>query len=317
MNHFGFGDNFGFGMGGMGGMPGMGGMGGMPGMGGMGGIPGMNGMPGMDNTNTENDDEEYNNINKFNIIFVSTQGVSYNIYYNYGTTIDEVLKAYLNEAETPELIDDRTNRIDYLFNATRLRFGDETTIETFFRNFINPRIIVNDIQNLIKYDKLLLKKSKKENDKLQKKISKLNNKVQSLSNELLNAKLAFFNQANMVKCLSELNQEINNRDYNYKKEINDLKLKLSKYEYDVEVNLHDMIVINFNSEDGRIRYAMQCLKTETFAQVEEKLYKIYGDYKNTNNKFISNGRNILRFKTVEENNIRNGDTVQFQVIEDN
>ena len=308
MNHFGFGANFGFGMGGMGGMPGMGGMGGMP---------GMNGMPGMDNTNTENDDEEFNNINKYNIIFVSTQGVSYNIYYNYGTTIDEALKAYLNEAETPELIDDRTNRITYLYNATRLRFGDETTIETFFRNFINPRIIVNDIQNLIKYDKLLLKKSKKENDKLQKQISKLNNKVQYLSNELLNAKLAFFNQANMVKCLSELNQEINNRDYNYRKEINDLKLKLSKYEYDVEVNLHDMIVINFNSEDGRIRYAMQCLKTETFAQVEEKLYKIYEEYKNTNNKFISNGRNILRFKTVEENNIRNGDTVQFQVIEDN
>ena len=317
MNHFGFGANFGFGMGGMGGMPGMGGMGGMPGMGGMGGIPGMNGMPGMDNTNTENDDEEYNNINKYNIIFVSTQGVSYNIYYNYGTTIDEVLKAYLNEAETPELIDDRTNRIDYLYNARRLRFGDETTIETFFLNFINPRIIVNDIQNLIKYDKLLLKKSKKENDKFQKKISKLNNKVQYLSNELLNTKLAFFNQANMVKCLSELNQEINNRDYNYRKEINDLKLKLSKYEYDVEVNLHDMIVINFNSEDGRMRYAMQCLKTETFAQVEEKLYDKYREYKNTNNKFISNGRNILRFKTVEENNIRNGDTVQFQVIEDN
>ena len=305
MNHFGFGANFGFGMGGM------------PGMGGMGGIPGMNGMPGMDNTNTENDDEEYNNINKYNIIFVSTQGVSYNIYYNYGTTIDEVLKAYLNEAETPELIDDRTNRIDYLYNARRLRFGDETTIETFFLNFINPRIIVNDIQNLIKYDKLLLKKSKKENDKFQKKISKLNNKVQYLSNELLNTKLAFFNQANMVKCLSELNQEINNRDYNYRKEINDLKLKLSKYEYDVEVNMHDMIVINFNSEDGRMRYAMQCLKTETFAQVEEKLYKIYEEYKNTNNKFISNGRNILRFKTVEENNIRNEDTVQLQVNEDN
>ena len=234
MNQFGFDANFGFGMGGM------------PGMGGMGGIPGMNGMPGMDNTNTENDDEEYNNINKYNIIFVSTQGVSYNIYYNYGTTIDEVLKAYLNEAETPELIDDRTNRIDFLYNARRLRFGDETTIETFFLNFINPRIIVNDIQNLIKYDKLLLKKSKKENDKLQKQISKLNNKVQSLSNELLNAKLAYFNQANMVKFLSDLNQEINKRDNNYRKEINDLKLKLSKYEYDVEVNLHDMIIINFD-----------------------------------------------------------------------
>ena len=62
---------------------------------------------------------------------------------------------------------------------------------------------------------------------------------------------------------------------------------------------------------------MQCLKTETFAQVEEKLYEKYREYKNTNNKFISNGRSILRFKTVEENNIRNGDTVQLQVIEDN
>ena len=138
-----------------------------------------------------------------------------------------------------------------------------------------------------------------------------------MSNELLNAKLAYFNQANMVKFLSDLNQEINERDNNYRKEINDLKLKLSKYEYDVEVNMHDMIVINFNSEDGRMRYAMQCLKTETFAQVEEKLYKIYEEYKNTNNKFISNGRNILRFKTVEENNIRNEDTVQLQVNEDN
>jgi len=308
MNQFGFNANFGFGMGGM------------PGMGGMGGMPGMNDIPGMNTTNIENEDEDEennDNINKYNIIFVSTQGVSYNIYYNYGATIDEVLKAYLNEAETPELIDDRTNRICFLYNATRLRFGDETPIETFFRNSINPRIIVNDIENLIKYDKLLLKKSKKENDKLEKKISRLNNKVQSLSNELLNAKLAYFNQANMVKCLSDLNQEINERDNNYRKEINDLKLKLSKYEYDVEVTLHDMIVINFDFEDGTIRYAMQCLKTETFAQVEEKLYEKYREYKNTNNKFISNGRNILRFKTVEENNIRDGDTVQLQAIEDN
>ena len=178
MNQFGFDANFGFGMGGMGGMP------------------GMNDIPGMNTTNIENEDEDEeknDNINKYNIIFVSSQGVSYNIYYNYGATIDEVLKAYLNEAETPELIDDRTNRIAFLYNVTRLRFGDETTIETFFLNFINPRIIVNDIQNLIKYDKLLLKKSKKENEKLNKKISKLNNKVQFLSNELLNAKLAYFN----------------------------------------------------------------------------------------------------------------------------
>ena len=51
---------------------------------------------------------------------------------------------------------------------------------------------------------------------------------------------------------------------------------------------------------------MPCLSSNTFAEVEEKLYKKFPVYRNTNNNFIANGNVVLRFKTVGENNIGNG-----------
>ena len=46
------------------------------------------------------------------------------------------------------------------------------------------------------------------------------------------------------------------------------------------------MVINFVSSDGIINEGIACIKTELFAQVEEKLYKIYEKNKETNNIFF-------------------------------
>ena len=48
------------------------------------------------------------------------------------------------------------------------------------------------------------------------------------------------------------------------------------------------------------------VKSNTFAEIEEKLYKQYPQYRETNNNFISNDKQILRFKTIDENKIGNG-----------
>ena len=42
------------------------------------------------------------------------------------------------------------------------------------------------------------------------------------------------------------------------------------------------------------------------AEIEEKLYKQYPQYRETNNNFLANGTQVLRFKTIAENNIGNG-----------
>ena len=74
-------------------------------------------------------------------------------------------------------------------------------------------------------------------------------------------------------------------------------------------SLDDIVIVNFTSTDQIIHLSLKCIKTEIFAHIEEKLYKEYPDYKETNNYFLSKGKQILRFKTIEENNIEDGYTV--------
>jgi hypothetical protein len=73
-----------------------------------------------------------------------------------------------------------------------------------------------------------------------------------------------------------------------------------------EVYIHDMMSVNFISSDLTVNFSVQCIKTNTFAEVEEKLYKQYPQYRETNNNFITNGSTILRFKTIDENKITTG-----------
>ena len=75
------------------------------------------------------------------------------------------------------------------------------------------------------------------------------------------------------------------------------------------------MVVNFISSDQKINYGIKCLKTDTFAEVEEKLYQKYEEYRETNNNFISKGNVILRFKKIYENNIADGDKVELINLE--
>ena len=110
--------------------------------------------------------------------------------------------------------------------------------------------------------------------------------------------------------INSLKYQLNIKD----KEINDLRNKsnvidIPKYKID------DIIVITFQASDSSVNYGMKCLKDETFAEVEEKLYKKYNDLRNTNNMFTANAKPILRFKTINENNIKDGDIIQLFKLE--
>ena len=93
--------------------------------------------------------------------------------------------------------------------------------------------------------------------------------------------------------------------------INELRIKLQKNGNNNQpVNFKDIMVINFVSTDQKISCGIQCLKTETFAEVEERLYQQYEEYREKNYNFITKGRLVLRFKKIFENNIQNQDKVQ-------
>ena len=64
--------------------------------------------------------------------------------------------------------------------------------------------------------------------------------------------------------------------------------------------------VNFISSDQKIAYAIPCSGNDIFAEIEEILYREYPEYRETNNMFLANGKEILRFKSINDNKIGTG-----------
>ena len=84
---------------------------------------------------------------KLNVLFTTTIGTSRNIVLNHSTTIGQALEKYLKTVGKSDLIN--SDKISFLFNATKLNYGETKTVGEFFRNNPNPKVIVNDTNNLI------------------------------------------------------------------------------------------------------------------------------------------------------------------------
>ena len=70
--------------------------------------------------------------------------------------------------------------------------------------------------------------------------------------------------------------------------------------------MNKIMSVNFISIDEQTNFFVPCIDTDIFAQVEEKLYKQFPEYRLTKNNFIANGKPVSRFKTIAQNKIGNG-----------
>ena len=138
--------------------------------------------------------------------------------------------------------------------------------------------------------------------KLKNDLFKAQNIIQQQNNRIieLEKKLSINNNNNII--IESLKNKIILKD----KEINILKSKLNYKNINQKVDREQIMCVYFTSSDQNIHYPIPCINTDIFAEIEEKLYKKYPEYRDTNNYFISNGKQILRSKTIEENNIGNG-----------
>ena len=159
----------------------------------------------------------------------------------------------------------------------------------------------------IEYEKL-----QKDYETLKKNYDKLKDDNDKLNDELNKAKNIISNIENKVKeNLKEINN-LKNIILQKDDEINILNLKLKNVEtFNKKIfNDNDIISIHFISSDNNINCPIKCLKNDTFAEAEEKLYQKYQKYRETNNNFVSKGINVMRFKKIIENNINDGDKIE-------
>ena len=67
--------------------------------------------------------------------------------------------------------------------------------------------------------------------------------------------------------------------------------------------------ITIQSADMQLNANLKCTGNQTFSEIEANLYKLYPQYKETNNIFLCKGSVVKRFKTIDENGIKNGDII--------
>ena len=168
-------------------------------------------------------------------------------------------------------------------------------------NYKNNNTIDNNNKNILDYENKL--------KKAEKKIKELLEKINALQIQLTNEK-KINNDNNFI--IQKLKQSIKDKDSDiniYKFELENLyqinNKKESKYPRD------QILSVNFVSIDKNINFSIPCIKSDIFAVVEEKLYKQFPKCRETNNNFSYKNNQILRFKTISQNNIIDGTPVYF------
>ena len=128
--------------------------------------------------------------------------------------------------------------------------------------------------------------------------------ILKLQNNLNNANNIKNLNQNFIMNLQDKISQKENEIMMLKKEMEEHKNKVNNQ--NKIININNLMSANFISTDGVLHYSIPCESSDIFAEIEEKLYKKYPEYRETNNIFLYNGKSILRFKTLAENKIENG-----------
>ena len=165
----------------------------------------------------------------------------------------------------------------------------------------------NEIDNLRRE----LKDEKEKNKKLQDTINNLNNIINQLKQE----------HYTEINKLTEKNKELEKLLEEKNKEINDYIFKLSNSsnnEQLISVKTGDKIIaVLFMTQGSQdiFNYTMACKTSDLFVRLEERLYHDFPKYRNYETFFMVNTRRIFRFKTLEENKIKNNDIISLFINE--
>ena len=92
------------------------------------------------------------------------------------------------------------------------------------------------------------------------------------------------------------------------KEIKELKSKLSKIPFTLEEG-EELMTIMFISSNQRLYYSVICKSTDEFHKIEGRLYKKFPEYAENENFFLVKGKKVNKFKTLEQNGIKDNDVI--------
>ena len=155
----------------------------------------------------------------------------------------------------------------------------------------------------------LIEKINKEKKQLEKELNKEKDKNKKLLKEIDNLKEKFeiFNIKNkkMKELMKTMNELLNNNQQS--------EYSINSINYGEKILAVNFVSIG-NQDIGH--YNLICKNIDLFVSLEERLYKDFPQFKNYNTFFQINGKTIKRFKTMDENEIKNNDVISIFISED-
>jgi len=143
------------------------------------------------------------------------------------------------------------------------------------------------------------------------------NKINELENIIKELEIKIIEKDNLIKeeeikklDLTKKIKEFENISNNIIELENEIKLFRTYYDFSSNEKLISVKFISMNQE---INSTIISKNTDSFSKIENILYEKYPKYKDSENYFIFNGRKINRNRTLEENKIRNNDTLTLEI----
>ena len=230
------------------------------------------------------------NINEIKVIGIYTKG-DFFINMNFAIFIDIIIKDLINinkDSINKKINSDNEKICNINLNNNSKKENKLIANPIIIKeNSSNNQIFKKSTNMIINQKALLNDKISNENNNISNNINLSQNESQSLN-------------ANSINDITSNNSSINLN----KKEKNISVLKQEK-----------IIVLKFISSDQCLNYSIVCKSTDKFNLVINRIFDIYPEYIEKKCFFMCNGNVINEYKDIQENKIKNGDTIIVNTLE--
>ena len=136
-----------------------------------------------------------------------------------------------------------------------------------------------------------------------------------MQNQLNNLNIVNNNNQSLIQNLKNDISKKEKELLSLKNELNIKKEELNKIKSNNMVDKGQIFSINFMSVSHDKIFPISCSSNDTIVKFEELFYNEYPEYKDHNTYLTVNGRSVKRFKTIEENGIKQGNAIIVDVYD--
>ena len=239
-----------------------------------------------------------------------------------------ILKDYfgMNNINESEIIN-RKNRLIFIIKKKEEIISNLTNSFNFILEFAIQDVSndLNNLKDIITKNINLAMIDKYNNNNLMEKYfsnqsENIYSKTKVFNHKAYNSKIIVNNMNNQL--IEELNIE-KEKNKKLSEQIQTLKFKMSQNNFNQQSSyaINDnrrfskmrpgekVIAITFQTIDQKVNKCFACKNTDIFVDLEKEIYDEYYEYKDIETYSICNGRKVYRFKTLEENGIKNCDKI--------